>query len=49
MDKLKILYSIQNVGGIDFSKDIGDTVPVKYTFRGLQQAGHLVNCVKLDG
>lgn len=49
MGKLMILYSIQNVGGIDFSKDIGDTVPVKYTFHGLQQAGHLVNCVKLHG
>ena len=48
-DKYKILYAIQNVGGIDFSKDIGDTVPVKYTLSGLQQAGHLVNCVKLQG
>jgi glycosyltransferase involved in cell wall biosynthesis len=48
-DKYRILYAIQNVGGIDFSKDIGDTVPVKYTLRGLQQAGHLVNCVKLHG
>ncbi|MFC1922884.1 glycosyltransferase family 4 protein [Chloroflexota bacterium] len=48
-DKYRILYAIQNVGGIDFSKDIGDTVPVKYTLSGLQQAGHLVNCVKLQG
>ena len=48
-DRYRILYAIQNVGGIDFSKDIGDTVPVKYTLRGLQQAGHLVNCVKLHG
>jgi len=48
-DEYRILYAIQNVGGIDFSKDIGDTVPVKYTLHGLQQEGHLVNCVKLDG
>lgn len=49
MKKLSILYAIQNVGGIDFSRDIGDTVPVKHTLHGLHQAGHRVNCLKLQG
>jgi glycosyltransferase involved in cell wall biosynthesis len=48
MDKLHILYTIQNVGNIDFSHDIGDTVPVKQTLQGLQDAGHKVNCLKLE-
>ena len=46
---LRIAYAIQNVGGIDFSKDIGDTVPVKYTLRGLRQVGHEVSCLMLRG
>lgn len=46
--KLRILYAIQNVGGIDFAQGIGDTVPVKYTLRGLQAAGHTVSCLQLD-
>ena len=46
---LHILYAIQNVGGIDFAQDIGDTVPVKQSLVGLQQAGHAVDCLQLDG
>jgi len=46
---LRIAYAIQNVGGIDFSQDIGDTVPVKYTLAGLKQAGHHVVCLKSNG
>ena len=48
MDRLHILYTIQNVGNIDFSHDVGDTVPVKQTLHGLQDAGHKVNCLKLE-
>jgi len=47
--KLRIAYAIQNVGGIDFRQDIGDTVPVKYTLRGLKKAGHSVTCLMLTG
>lgn len=47
--KLRIAYAIQNVGGIDFRQDIGDTVPVKYTLRGLKKAGHTVTCLMLTG
>jgi starch synthase len=46
---LRIAYAIQNVGGIDLSNGIGDTIPVKYTLRGLRQAGHEVTCLKLNG
>jgi glycosyltransferase involved in cell wall biosynthesis len=46
---LRIAYAIQNVGGIDFSRDIGDTVPVKQTLRGLINAGHEVTCLRLLG
>jgi len=49
MEKLRILYTIQNVGGIDFSQDVGDTVPVKQTLQGLQDAEHKVKCLKLEG
>lgn len=46
---MRIVYAVQNVGGIDFDQDVGDTVPVKYTIRGLQEAGHVVDCLKLEG
>jgi glycosyltransferase involved in cell wall biosynthesis len=46
---MRVLYTIQNVGGIDFSRDIGDTVPVKNTLLGLQRAGHTVHCATLKG
>lgn len=46
---MRIAYAIQNVGGIDFRQDIGDTVPVKYTLRGLKKAGHSVTCLMLAG
>ena len=46
---LNIAYAIQNVGGIDFSQDVGDTVPVKYTLLGLRKAGYKVSCLKLRG
>lgn len=49
MNNLHILYTIQNVGGIDFAQDIGDTVPVKHTLRGLRKSGHQVDCLKLEG
>jgi glycosyltransferase involved in cell wall biosynthesis len=45
--RLKIAYAIQNVGGIDFSQDVGDTVPVKQSLIGLQRAGHEVRCFQL--
>ena len=44
---LSILYAIQNVGGINFSQDVGDTVPVKYTLLGLKKAGHRVLILRL--
>jgi glycosyltransferase involved in cell wall biosynthesis len=46
---MRILYAIQNVGGIDFNNDLGDTVPIKYTLRGLTQNNHIVKCIQLDG
>ena len=46
---LRVLYAIQNVGGIDFTRDIGDTVPVKQSIVGLKQAGHTVDCLRLEG
>lgn len=49
VEQLRIAYAIQNVGGIDFSQDVGDTVPVKYTLKGLRQAGHEVSCLQLKG
>lgn len=48
-NSLKVVYAIQNVGGIDFSQDVGDTVPVKYTLLGLRKAGYHVSCLKLRG
>lgn len=45
--KLRIAYAIQNVGGIDFSQDVGDTVPVKHTLTGLRNRGHAVTCFQL--
>lgn len=46
---MRIAYTIQNVGNIDFSQDIGDTVPVKNSLLGLQRAGHVVDCYRLNG
>jgi glycosyltransferase involved in cell wall biosynthesis len=46
---MRILYAIQNVGGIDFAHDIGDTVPVKQSLKGLQRCGHQVDCLRLEG
>ena len=46
-EALRIMYAIQNVGGIDFRQDIGDTVPVRQTLLGLQRAGHHVSCLQL--
>lgn len=43
---LRIAYTIQNVGGINLNSDIGDAVPVKYSLRGLQKAGHKVACIR---
>ena len=48
-EQLRVAYTIQNVGGLDLTQDLGDGVPVKYTIRGLQQAGHQVTCLVLDG
>lgn len=48
-DQLRIAYAIQNVGGIDFTNDIGDAVPVKYTLKGLRRKGHDVSCLRLKG
>lgn len=45
---MKIAYTIQNVGGIDLSQDIGDAVPVKQSIFGLQQQGHNVDCLLLS-
>jgi glycosyltransferase involved in cell wall biosynthesis len=46
---LRVAYAIQNVGGIDFRQEIGDTVPVKNTLRGLRKAGYDVRCLLLKG
>lgn len=45
--QLRIAYAIQNVGGIDFTQDVGDTVPVKHTLTGLRMQGHKVSCLQL--
>jgi len=45
--RLKIAYAIQNVGQIDFSTDIGDSVPVKRSLQGLHRVGHTVVCFRL--
>lgn len=45
---LKIAYAIQNVGQIDFSTDVGDSVPVKQSLLGLHRAGHAVSCFRLN-
>ena len=45
--RLKIAYAIQNVGGIDFRVDIGDTVPVKQSLLGLQRRGHQIRVFRL--
>ena len=45
--RFRVAYAIQNVGGIDFSQDIGDTVPVKQTLAGLRRFGHEVTCFML--
>lgn len=47
--RFRILYTIQNVGGIDLTQDIGDTVPVKQSLVGLKHAGHTVDCLRLEG
>jgi glycosyltransferase involved in cell wall biosynthesis len=47
--QLHIAYAIQNVGGIDFHHDVGDTVPVKQSLIGLGRAGHTVSCLQLSG
>lgn len=47
--KFRITYAIQNVGGIDFQQDVGDTVPVKQSLVGLIRAGHTVKCLQLYG
>ena len=50
MDRpLRIAYAIQNVGGIDFTHNIGDTVPVRQTLLGLRRAAHEVICLQLQG
>ena len=46
---MKILYAVQNVGGIDLRYDIGDTVPVKYSLLGLRQLNHDISYVTLAG
>ncbi len=47
--RLRIAYTIQNVGGINFSHNVGDTVPVKHTLSGLRRSGHEIRCLKLAG
>jgi glycosyltransferase involved in cell wall biosynthesis len=44
---LKIAYAIQNVGGIHFNSDVGDTVPVKQSLLGLHRLGHHVRVFHL--
>lgn len=47
--RLRVVYAIQNVGGIDLQVDLGDGVPVKNSLKGLQARGHQVSCLYLDG
>jgi glycosyltransferase involved in cell wall biosynthesis len=49
VQKLRIAYAIQNVGGIDFHHDVGDTVPVKQSLMELTRVGHAINCLQLSG
>ncbi len=46
---MRIIYAIQNVGGIDLRKEVGDAVPVIYTLAGLKRAGHEVDLLRLNG
>ncbi len=47
--RARIAYAIQNVGGINFREDVGDTVPIKQTLLRLPQAGFQVSCFQLMG
>ena len=47
--RLQVVYSIQNVGGIDLEVDVGGGVLVKNSLKGLQARGHRVSCLSLDG
>jgi glycosyltransferase involved in cell wall biosynthesis len=42
MPSLKIAYALQNAGSVKLDRDWGDSVPVKYTLRGLTANGHCV-------
>lgn len=48
-ERLRVVYAIQNVGGIDLEVDLGDGVPVKNSLKGLQGRGYQVSCMLLDG
>jgi len=45
---LRIAYVMQNVG-LDLASDVGDVIPVKYTLRGLREAGHHISLLALRG
>jgi glycosyltransferase involved in cell wall biosynthesis len=49
LQRLKVAYLLQNAGNVDFRLNVGDTVPVRQTLRGLQRAGHEVTCFRLEG
>ena len=47
-DRLNIAYTMQNIG-VDIDQDVGAPILVKYTLRGLKQAGHRVSLLALKG
>ena len=47
--RLRVVYAVQNAGGIDLEVDLGDGVPVKNSLMGLQARGHRVSCLSLNG
>jgi len=47
MKMLRIAYTLQNVGGVNFLKDVGDSSPVKYSIQGLKSRGHKVDVFRL--
>ena len=46
---VRVAFAVQNVGGVDFTQDVGDTVVVRQTIQGLRGRGHQVGCLKLQG
>ncbi len=47
-DSLQVAYVMQNVG-VDITSDVGQAILIKHTIHGLEQAGHRVSLLALQG